>query len=76
MITASGANGGFAGKGAGYVVFGKASGFAASASVTSLNGATGFKLNGEKASDFLNSAAAAGDVNGDGFGDMILRRRP
>jgi hypothetical protein len=72
LITAGGANGGFAGKGAGYVLFGKPGGFAASASIATLDGANGFKMIGEATGDFLGHASSAGDVNGDGFADVIL----
>jgi FG-GAP repeat/RTX calcium-binding nonapeptide repeat (4 copies) len=59
--------------GASYVVFGKASGFAANLDLSSLNGSTGFKINGEVAGDYSGrSVAAAGDVNGDGFDDLII----
>jgi hypothetical protein len=62
--------------GAAYVIFGRASGFAASINVASLNGANGFKIAGELADDFLGSAASgAGDVNGDGFGDLVIGAR-
>jgi Ca2+-binding RTX toxin-like protein len=59
--------------GASYVVFGKASGFAANLNLSSLNGSNGFKLSGVAASDFSgDSVASAGDVNGDGFADLIV----
>ena len=59
--------------GAAYVVFGKASGFAANVDVTALTGANGFKLSGETANDNVGfSVAAAGDVNGDGFADVVI----
>jgi len=59
--------------GASYVVFGKASGFAANINLSSLDGANGFKISGEAASDFSGfSVSGAGDVNGDGFGDLIV----
>ena len=59
--------------GAAYVVFGKASGFAANLDLSTLNGSNGFKLNSEPARDFAGrSAASAGDVNGDGYGDLIV----
>ena len=48
------------------VVFGKASGFAANIDLSSLDGTTGFRLGGSTA------AASAGDVNGDGFADLIV----
>src|SRR5262245_31995730 len=53
--------------GASYVVFGQASGFAANINLGSLDGTTGFKLSG--AGTTVNSA---GDVNGDGFADVIV----
>ena len=59
--------------GASYVVFGKASGFAANIDLSSLNGSNGFKLSGVAADDYSGqSVASAGDVNGDGFADLIV----
>ena len=59
--------------GASYVVFGKASGFAANTSLSTLNGANGFKMSGPAGSGHAgNSVASAGDVNGDGFDDVIV----
>jgi hypothetical protein len=59
--------------GASYVVFGKASGFAAEVNLSSLDGSNGFRLSGETTSDASGwSVASAGDVNGDGFADMIV----
>ncbi|MDF2462199.1 MAG: hypothetical protein K0Q43_434 [Ramlibacter sp.] len=59
--------------GASYVVFGKASGFASEMNLSSLDGSNGFRLNGQAANDFSGiSVSAAGDVNGDGFGDLIV----
>jgi len=59
--------------GASYVVFGKASGFASAINLSSLNGTTGFRLNGVAAADASGSAvASAGDVNGDGRPDLII----
>ena len=55
------------------MVFGKASGFAANLNLSSLNGSNGFKLSGVAAYDYSGcSVSAAGDVNGDGFGDLII----
>ena len=65
--------------GASYVVFGKASGFAANLDLSSLDGTNGFQLNGAAADDNSGrSVASAGDVNGDGFADLIVGapRRP
>jgi len=59
--------------GASYVVFGKASGFAASINLSTLDGTNGFRLEGVAASDhFGSSVSGAGDVNGDGFDDLIV----
>jgi hypothetical protein len=49
-----------------YVVFGQASGFPASFDLATLNGVNGFKIKG-----YFTSVGSAGDVNGDGFDDII-----
>ena len=54
-------------------MFGKASGFAANLDLSSLDGSNGFKLSGVAAADHSGrSVASAGDVNGDGFADLIV----
>jgi hypothetical protein len=59
--------------GASYVVFGTASGFPANVDLSSLNGSNGFRVNGLAAYDFVGSSvSSAGDVNGDGFDDLIV----
>jgi Ca2+-binding RTX toxin-like protein len=59
--------------GAAYIVFGKASGFASSLNLSALNGANGFRLSGAFNSDRAGiSISGAGDVNGDGFADVIV----
>jgi len=59
--------------GASYVVFGRTIGFAANLNLSTLDGTTGFKINGEGAYDYSGqSVAAAGDVNGDGIDDLII----
>ena len=61
--------------GTSYVVFGKASGFSANLDLSSLDGGNGFKLNGAGTYDFSGGSVSAGDVNGDGFADLIVGRR-
>jgi hypothetical protein len=59
--------------GASYVVFGKAGGFAANVELSDLDGTNGFQVSGEAASDYSGrSVSSAGDLNGDGFDDVII----
>jgi Ca2+-binding RTX toxin-like protein len=73
IVGAYGADPNGALSGASYVLFGKASGFAANVQHSDLDGANGFKLNGDLAGDKTGyGIAAAGDVNGDGFDDVVV----
>jgi hypothetical protein len=73
IIGASGADANGADAGASYVVFGKSGGFAANLNLSTLNGIDGFQISGEAAGDASGlSVASAGDVNGDGFDDLII----
>ncbi len=64
---------GFYNSGSSYVIFGKASGFDAQMKLSNLDGSNGFRLDGENAYDFSGrSVSSAGDVNGDGFDDVII----
>jgi hypothetical protein len=66
--------------GAAYVVFGKSTGFGTPdgsgrqvIDLTTLSAADGFVIPGDAADDFAGSSvSAAGDVNGDGFDDLIV----
>ncbi|MEH2076635.1 MAG: Ig-like domain-containing protein [Nostoc sp.] len=59
-----------------YVVFGKSSGFAANLDLSDLNGSNGFAINGIDVRDELGfSVSSAGDINGDGFDDVIIGAR-
>ncbi|MDB5540616.1 MAG: Ca2+-binding protein toxin-related [Devosia sp.] len=59
--------------GASYIVFGQAGGLSPSISLGSLDGTNGFRINGEPGEEFSGvSVSAAGDVNGDGIGDLII----
>jgi hypothetical protein len=55
-----------------YVVFGNGSGFDASLALSSLNGTNGFRLLGIDPEDFGGKVGAAGDINGDGFSDLVI----
>jgi hypothetical protein len=73
LIVGSVAGGSSTYSGASYVVFGKASGFGASLDLRALDGTDGFRIDGVAADDRSGvSAASAGDVNGDGFADLII----
>jgi len=58
---------------ASYIVFGKSSGFGATLDLSNLDGSNGFRLDGiaEISSEGF-SISNAGDVNADGFGDLII----
>jgi hypothetical protein len=60
--------------GAAYVVFGRADGFASPIDLDTIAaGSGGFKIQGENANDRAGaSVSEAGDVNGDGFDDLII----
>ncbi len=59
--------------GASYVVFGSNLEFNASVNLSNLNGTNGFVINGVAEYDYSgNSVSTAGDVNGDGFDDIII----
>ena len=56
-----------------YVVFGSTTSFPSGFELSSLNGSNGFIINGVSSSDRSGEAvASAGDVNGDGFDDIII----
>ena len=55
------------------VVFGRSTGFASSLELSALDGTNGFRIDGEANYDFSGRAvASAGDVNGDGYADLII----
>ncbi|MBX9736050.1 MAG: hypothetical protein K2X32_03920 [Phycisphaerales bacterium] len=73
IVGAYGANPNFSDSGSSYVVLGKASGFSAAMDLSSLNGSNGFRLDGVSWDDISGwSVSTAGDVNGDGFDDLIV----
>ncbi len=76
IIGADGADPNDSYSGSSYVVFGRASGFAAALELSSLDGSNGFRLDGVAAGFALGwSVSNAGDVNGDGFDDVIVGER-
>jgi hypothetical protein len=73
IVGADGADPNGNGSGASYVVFGKAGGFAANINLSSLDGTNGFKISGVAVADESGSSVrSAGDVNGDGYDDLIV----
>ena len=59
--------------GAGYVVFGHTGGFSSSVDLSTLNGTNGFRLLGGAQYELAGfSVSSAGDINGDGFADVIV----
>ena len=58
--------------GSSYVVFGNATPFAATLALSSLDGTSGFRLDGAADDRAGTSVSAAGDVNGDGRDDLII----
>lgn len=67
------------GRGATYLVLGKSTPFPADlllADVVNSNGTKGFIIRGTEDSDFLGrEVSAAGDINGDGFDDLLIATR-
>ena len=60
-------------RGASYVVFGSENGFEASLDLSSLDGSNGFVLSGSVPNGFFGgSVSSAGDINGDGFDDLVI----
>lgn len=59
--------------GSAYIVFGKASGFAAEINLGSLDGTNGFEITGFKLEQQIGfSLSYAGDLNGDGVDDLMI----
>ena len=55
------------------MVFGRYTGFAPSISLSTLDGNSGFGLDGVRFFDYSGRAvASAGDINGDGIDDLII----
>lgn len=68
-----GARGNDSEPGESYVVFGREGGFSASVDLDALDGDDGFVIQGIDANDEAGSSvSSAGDVNGDGFADLLI----
>ncbi|MFO1070525.1 MAG: integrin alpha [Geminicoccaceae bacterium] len=73
LVGAEGASPNGLRSGASYVVFGSGAGFAARLDLGDLDGGNGFAINGVGEGDYSGSSvSSAGDVNGDGFDDLIV----
>ena len=73
IIGANGADFNGSYSGSSYVVFGTGSAFAATVDLSSLDGTTGFRLDGEADTDTSGfSVSSAGDINGDGYDDLVI----
>jgi hypothetical protein len=60
------------GAGTSYVVFGHGGAFDSSLTLSSLNGTNGFSLSGPGHFNVGRTVASAGDINGDGFADLLV----
>ncbi len=60
------------GDGIGYIVFGKASGFQATQNLGELDGTDGIRFTGGNRDNIGRTINSVGDVNGDGFDDIIV----
>jgi len=73
LLGSPNASAGAAGAGGGYVVYGRRLPWAASVDLATLNGASGFRIQGAAAGDAAGTAVAvAGDQNRDGLHDLLI----
>lgn len=68
---ASSVSGAYTYNGFAYVVFGHSGAFASALSLSSIDGSNGFRIDGPVGDRLGRSVSGAGDVNGDGFNDII-----
>ncbi len=63
----------YSSEGAAYVIYGNAGGFSSVVDTSALNGSSGFRIDGASYYGYLgDSVSSAGDVNGDGFDDLLI----
>ena len=55
-----------------YVIFGKESGFSGTMDLSELDGSDGFRIDGENRYHFSGDSVSAGDINNDGYDDIII----
>lgn len=55
-----------------YVVFGSTNSFPSTFELSDLNGSNGFQINGIHTDDQAGSVGGGGDINGDGFDDILI----
>ena len=55
-----------------YVIFGRDTAFEAVMDMSSLNGENGFMISSQQASQLGHAVSAAGDINDDGIGDLVV----
>jgi len=60
------------GDGYAFIVFGQESGFSATMALSDLNGEDGFRIQGRVVSSLGASVSGDGDINGDGFDDVLV----
>lgn len=60
------------GSGAAFVLFGSRTAWPATFNLSTLNGTNGFRLDGAQAFGVAGSSVAAGDVNNDGYADILV----
>jgi hypothetical protein len=58
--------------GVAYLIYGRNYGFTGAINLSALDGVNGFSIAGEAAGDKFGRGAAAGDVNGDGYDDLVI----
>jgi VCBS repeat-containing protein len=66
-------SGPFSSEGSSYVYFGKADGFNSNINLNELNGSNGFSISSTLPNSYVGSSVShAGDINGDGFDDILV----
>jgi Ca2+-binding RTX toxin-like protein len=76
LLGSSGSNPNGTQSGAAFVVFGKSTGFASTFELADIDGTNGIEITGAAYDQAGRMVNGAGDVNGDGFGDVLVRIAP